>query len=75
MPDWAAPMLATLTEERFSDRNWIFERKFDGIRCLAFVRRGKVSLLTRNRLSANERYPEVADALAGQDRDAFVVDG
>jgi DNA ligase D-like protein (predicted ligase) len=75
MPDWTPPMLATLTEERFSDPGWIFERKFDGIRCLAFVRRGKVQLLTRNRLSANERYPEIVDALAGQDRSAFLVDG
>ena len=75
MPDWTEPMLASLTEERFSDRRWIFERKFDGIRCLAFARRGKVRLLTRNRLSANERYPDVADALAGQHRTAFIVDG
>jgi bifunctional non-homologous end joining protein LigD len=75
MPDWTPPMLATLTEQRFSDPNWIFERKFDGIRCLGFVRRGKVRLLTRNQLSANERYPEIVDALAGQDRSAFIVDG
>ena len=35
-PDWLEPELATLTEERFSDPDWIFERKWDGIRCLAF---------------------------------------
>jgi len=29
-------MLATLTEKRFSDGSWIFERKLDGIRLLAF---------------------------------------
>jgi bifunctional non-homologous end joining protein LigD len=75
MPDWTPPMLATLTEERFSDPDWIFERKFDGIRCLAFVRRGKVRLLTRNQLSANERYPEIVDALSVQDPLAFIVDG
>jgi DNA ligase D-like protein (predicted ligase) len=75
MPEWTPPMLATLTEERFSDPGWVFERKFDGIRCLAFVRRGNVRLLTRNQLSANERYPEVADALAAQGPHAFIVDG
>ena len=75
MPEWSPPMLATLSEERFSDPNWIFERKFDGVRCLAFVRRGRVRLLTRNQLSANERYPEIVDALSGQDRSAFIVDG
>ena len=35
-PEWRSPMLATLTEDRFSDPNWIYERKFDGIRLLAF---------------------------------------
>src|SRR5215471_3354249 len=67
-------MLATLTNRRFSDPDWIYERKLDGVRCLGFVRGGDVRLLTRNRLSANSSYPEVADALAGQDADV-VVDG
>ncbi len=73
-PGWMPPMLATLTERRFSDPNWIFERKLDGVRCLGFVRGGDVRLLTRNRLSANSSYPEVADALAAQPVD-LVVDG
>ncbi|MGH2572222.1 MAG: hypothetical protein ACRDGU_01830 [Actinomycetota bacterium] len=29
-------MLATLTDRHFSDPGWIFERKLDGERCLAF---------------------------------------
>ena len=36
MPDWLEPMAATLTQERFSGGDWLFERKFDGIRILAF---------------------------------------
>src|SRR5436309_10837571 len=75
MPDWTPPMLATLTERRFSDPGWIFERKFDGIRCLAFGRRGRISLLTRNRLSASDRFSGVVEALAGQGRRAFIADG
>lgn len=35
-PEWVEPMLATLTHEHFSDTNWIYERKLDGERCLAF---------------------------------------
>jgi bifunctional non-homologous end joining protein LigD len=27
-------MLATLTDQRFSDPDWLFERKLDGERCL-----------------------------------------
>ena len=30
VPDWRAPTLATLTDKRFNDPGWIFERKFDG---------------------------------------------
>jgi hypothetical protein len=29
-PEWVAPMLATLTEDRFSDPDWLYERKLDG---------------------------------------------
>ena len=36
LPEWLAPMLATLTDERFSDPGWIFERKLDGERVLAW---------------------------------------
>jgi ATP-dependent DNA ligase len=35
-PTWLAPMAATLTRERFAGPDWIFERKLDGIRLLAF---------------------------------------
>lgn len=32
--DRREPMLATLTEGRFSDSGWLFERKLDGERAL-----------------------------------------
>lgn len=74
-PEWVPPMLATLTEQRFSDPNWIFERKFDGERCLAVRDGGAARLLSRNRLRMNDQYPEVAEALTGQEATGFVVDG
>lgn len=64
-PAWTSPMLARLTDEHFSDEAWIFERKLDGERCLAFRKRGKATLLSRNRKPLNDTYPEIADALAG----------
>ena len=39
-PDWCPPMLATLTDERFSDPDWLYERKLDGERFLG-LRRNK----------------------------------
>lgn len=74
-PSWTAPMLATLTEKRFSDREWIFEPKFDGQRCLAFRTGSRVRLMSRNRLGLNDHYPELADGLSAQEADDFIVDG
>jgi bifunctional non-homologous end joining protein LigD len=74
-PDWADPQLATLTRDWFSDPAWIFERKLDGERCLAFGRGAEIHLLTRNKKSANGAYPELAEALAAQEADDFIVDG
>src|SRR5690348_13991742 len=72
---WVEPELATLTHDRFSDPGWLFERKCDGERCLASRRGGQVSLMTRNRQRVNDTYPELAQALAAQSADDFLVDG
>jgi hypothetical protein len=49
MPHWLEPMAATLTQERFTGPDWVFERKFDGIRLLAYKRGPDVQLYSRNR--------------------------
>jgi bifunctional non-homologous end joining protein LigD len=74
-PAWVEPMLATLTERRFSDPLWLFEPKLDGERCLAFRDGGTTRLLSRSRKRLNGRYPELVEALAAQEADDFVVDG
>jgi bifunctional non-homologous end joining protein LigD len=74
-PDWVEPELATLTKDRFSDPAWMYERKLDGERCLAFGRGGQVHLLTRNRKSADAAYPELVEALTAQEASDFIVDG
>jgi ATP-dependent DNA ligase len=74
-PKAADAMKAVLTDARFSDPDWIFERKLDGIRCIA-IRSGKrVRLLSRNDLSLNARYPELATALEAEACDRFAIDG
>ena len=76
LPTTAGAMLATLTDDRFSDANWIYERKLDGVRCVA--RRddaGRVRLLSRNDKDMTRTYPEVADALAAHTGHAVVLDG
>jgi bifunctional non-homologous end joining protein LigD len=69
------PMKAVLTDERFSDPGWIFERKLDGIRCLAFKDGGAVRLRSRNDLSLNGRFPEIAAALEQDPVTDVILDG
>ncbi|MEA2813549.1 MAG: hypothetical protein QOI93_1246, partial [Rhodospirillaceae bacterium] len=56
-PKWVAPMLATLTDARFSREGWLFEPKWDGERCLVFRRERDLSLFSRNRIRLDEKYP------------------
>jgi bifunctional non-homologous end joining protein LigD len=74
-PDWVDPELATLTSDRFSDPAWLYERKFDGERCLAYRSGDRLRLLTRNQKQVNSTYPELDAALAAQDCTDFIVDG
>jgi bifunctional non-homologous end joining protein LigD len=69
-------MKAVLTDEPFDDPNWIFERKLDGIRCMAHRDGGaSVRLVSRTDKDMTGQFPEVAEALDGQPADDFVVDG
>ena len=74
-PDKVTPMKAVLTDDRFSDEGWIYERKLDGIRCVAIKADSRVRLLSRNDLSLNGRFGEVADALETDAASDFVLDG
>jgi DNA ligase D-like protein (predicted ligase) len=73
--DWMEPELATLTRERFFAPDWIYERKFDGERCLAYRHKDSLRLMTRNQKEVSSTYPEIAAALAAQAARDFVVDG
>jgi bifunctional non-homologous end joining protein LigD len=74
-PAWLDPELATLTQDRFSDPGWIFERKLDGERCLAFKSASGVRLMTRNQKEDTSSYPEITEALAAQRASEFIIDG
>jgi bifunctional non-homologous end joining protein LigD len=69
------PMKAVLSDERFSDPAWIFERKLDGIRGLASRQGSEVRLLSRTGRELNGSYPELAEAIRRDPADDFLVDG
>ncbi len=71
--EWVEPMKATLTDKRFDDADWIFERKLDGFRFLAFVKDGEAALYTRNQ--NRHRFPLIEATLLAQGLDDFIVDG
>ena len=73
MPEWLEPMAATLTQERFSGPEWLFERKFDGIRLLAYKRGSDVQLYSRNRLP--QHLASVAKAVAQLPVTDAILDG
>jgi ATP-dependent DNA ligase len=73
MPDWLEPMAATLTQDRFSGPDWLFERKFDGIRLLAYKNGNDIRLYSRNRLP--QHLPAIENAVAKLPVRDVILDG
>ena len=72
-PEWIEPMAATLTQQRFAGPEWIFERKYDGIRLLAFKRGRDVRLYSRtHRL---QHMPAIAEAIGALPVTDVILDG
>jgi len=62
-PKWIQPMLATLTENYFWDKGWIYEDKLDGERILANKIHGEISLYSRNHILQNKFYSRIVKEL------------
>jgi bifunctional non-homologous end joining protein LigD len=69
------PMKAVLSDQPFSDPDWIFERKLDGIRCIAIRDGSGVSLMSRTSHRMNDQFPEIAEALEREPAEDFILDG
>ena len=72
-PEWIEPMAATLTQERFTGPEWIFEQKLDGIRLVAFKRGPNVQLYSRTRKPQD--LPDVVAAIAKLPANDAILDG
>jgi len=75
MPTFIKPMLATLTRDYFSRKNWIFECKLDGERCLLFKKGNKIILKSRNNKIINDSYPEIVAAAHKLNLPDCILDG
>ncbi len=69
------PMKAVLADTPFSDPDWIFERKLDGIRCLAIRDASGVRLMSRTARQMNHQYPAIVEALEREPSADFIADG
>lgn len=74
IPRNVKPMLATLVDQHFDRDDWIFEIKWDGYRTIAEITKSGVKLYSRNRLSFNQKFLPVAEALENFGHEA-VLDG
>jgi bifunctional non-homologous end joining protein LigD len=72
-PEWLVPMAATLTQERFSGPEWLFEQKYDGIRLLAYKKGNDVQLFSRNHLPQD--LPAIQQAIERLPHDELILDG
>lgn len=75
LPKAFKPMLATATETPFSNPDWAFELKLDGIRIIALVDRGAVRLLSRGENDVTRKFPGIVAQLAALDVGRAVFDG
>ncbi len=68
------PMLATRVAEAFDGPEWLYEIKWDGYRAVAYVRKNKTGIYSRNLLSFERKFPTVVQALQ-ELPDEMVLDG
>ena len=75
MPAAIHPMLATASDKPFDDPDWLFEIKWDGYRAVAFIRDGKIRLVSRNQNDLTAQYPELHELAKFIKADSAVLDG
>jgi bifunctional non-homologous end joining protein LigD len=75
MPTVIHPMLAISTEHPFDSPDWLFEIKWDGYRAVAFIRDGRVQLVSRNQNDLTPQYPELITMPGFVKAETAVIDG
>ncbi len=75
MPSRLEPMLATLAERPFTDPNWLFEIKWDGVRAAAWINDGALTLRSRAAVDITKRYPELASLPESFSARQAILDG
>ena len=75
MPKEVSPMLAKLVDQPFSDDEWLFETKWDGMRAITYLSNGKFRLISRRQNDVTSKYPELSGIPEAINADKAIVDG
>ena len=75
LPASLPAQLATAVTDPPDGDEWLHEMKFDGYRILSRLEKGRVRLVSRNGKDWTERFPSVAEAIAGLGVERAVFDG
>ncbi len=75
MPRSIPLTLASISEKPFSNPDWLFEVKWDGVRGVAYLANGEVSARSRAGREISLEYPEVRDLANQLDATEAIVDG
>jgi bifunctional non-homologous end joining protein LigD len=75
MPSRLEPMLASIGDHPFSNPNWLFEIKWDGVRALAWIDNGSLTIRARSGAEITARYPELASLPASIAASQALLDG
>jgi bifunctional non-homologous end joining protein LigD len=75
MPRSIPLTLASLSEKPFSNPDWLFEVKWDGVRGIAYFANGEVAVRSRAGREISVEYPEVRDLANQLEATEAIVDG
>jgi bifunctional non-homologous end joining protein LigD len=75
MPQKIRPALASLVDTPFSDAEWLFEIKWDGVRTLTAVQDRKVQMWSRSDRNITHEYPELSDIASNVEAREAWMDG
>jgi len=75
MPSAIYPQLATLVAEPPAGDKWLHEIKFDGYRLIAYIKKNKIKLITRNQNDWTSKFPVIKNELAKLNLSTAILDG
>ena len=61
LPESGAPMLEQIGRgDPPSDKNWVYEVKWGGVRAICYIQDGQVRMISRNGNAIDRQYPELS---------------